>query len=54
MGSISAGVAQVRECLGLLRSSGYAGWLSIEVGIGPPLAEAVHAAGALAEMWRGG
>lgn len=49
--SIGAGRAQVKDCLALLKAGGYAGWLSLEVGVAPPLEEAVRAAGAVARWW---
>ncbi|MBI3944940.1 MAG: sugar phosphate isomerase/epimerase [Armatimonadetes bacterium] len=51
--TVGAGRAQVRECLALLKADGYSGWLSLEVGVAPALAEAVRAAGVVARMWDG-
>jgi sugar phosphate isomerase/epimerase len=42
---IGAGEAQVRECLQALRRDGYAQWVSIEVGGGDPVEEALHGRG---------
>ncbi len=49
---IGSGVAQVRECLSVLKADGYSGWLSLEVGMAPPLEDALIGAKVVTEAWQ--
>jgi len=50
--AIGAGAAEVRDCLALIKRSGYNGWLSIEVSISPPVQAAIQGAKFIAEAWK--
>ena len=50
---IGAGEAQVGECLEALRRAAYGGWVSIEVGGGDPVEQAVHGARVIRQAWEG-
>ncbi|MBI3920547.1 MAG: sugar phosphate isomerase/epimerase [Armatimonadetes bacterium] len=48
---IGEGVAEVAPCLTMLRQEGYDGWVSLEVGVSPPLDEAVRSAAYVNREW---
>jgi sugar phosphate isomerase/epimerase len=48
---IGDGAAQVRECVTKLKQVGYDGWVSIEVGGGDVVAQAVEGAQVIIEAW---
>lgn len=49
---IGDGEAQAAECITVLKQAGYEGWLSIEVGIAPPLPAAVQGVTFTAAVWQ--
>ena len=51
---IGDGTAQVRECLQALRRDGYEQWISIEVGGGNPVEQALHGARVIRAVWQAG
>lgn len=50
---IGEGEGQVRECVQAVRRDGFTGWVSIEVGGGDPVAQAVHGARVIRQAWEG-
>jgi len=48
---IGDGAGEVAECLKLLKADGYDGWISLEVGGGDPVAEAIHGAKFVTKAW---
>ncbi|NLF17946.1 MAG: sugar phosphate isomerase/epimerase [Lentisphaerae bacterium] len=48
---IGDGEGQVRECVQTVRRDGYTGWVSIEVGGGNPVEQAVHGARVIRAAW---
>lgn len=48
---IGTGMAEVKECLALIKASKYDGWLSLEVGTRPPLDAAIRGAKYVREVW---
>lgn len=51
--AIGAGQAEVDECLRLIKASRYAGWISLEVCVTPPLASVQRAALYVTKVWGG-
>jgi len=49
---IGAGDAEVAACLALLKKDRYPGWISVEVGGGDPLGEALHGLRFIRDQWR--
>lgn len=45
------GDCQIRECVADLKRRGYEGWISLEVGIAPPLEDAILGAKVVREAW---
>jgi sugar phosphate isomerase/epimerase len=48
---IGAGDGQVRTCVRKLKEVGYTGWISLEMGGGDVIAEAIHGARVVSETW---
>ncbi len=48
---IGEGVAEVAQCLTMLKQGGYDGWASLEVGMSPPLDEAIRSAAYVNRAW---
>lgn len=48
---IGEGNCQVAECVGELKRRGYDGWVSVEVGLAPPLEDAIKGAAAVKQAW---
>jgi len=48
---IGDGAGEVAECLQLLKADGYDGWISLEVGGGDPVVEAIHGAKFVTKAW---